>query len=150
MLKFYSKILIILLIVIAGCVTTNSSQINSKNTNQSAIKVETPEDVVNKWLTYAKDQNWDAMATISQLTWKSKKGSSAAEEISWNYDFFDIKSWRIISSIKKSDTFYTVKVEIETQLGKKTMKANVIREISPYQESVNGKWGINPISAMLR
>lgn len=131
-----------------GCLTTNVNGLQSNSEQTPTVKTVTPEDVINDWLTYAKEQNWEAMANIAQITWKSKKGSSAAEEISWNYDFFDIESWKIISTLKKSETFYTVKVEIQTQLGTKTMEANVIKERGPYEQSIYGKWGVNPISAM--
>lgn len=137
-----SIISIYIVSIFCGCATTGVIV--------QAPKEKTPEDIVNKWLTYTKKQKWEKMVEIAQMTWVSKKGSKAAEEISWNYDFFDIKDWRIVSTSKQRDTFYTITVEVDTQLGVKTMKANVIQEISPYQESMKGKWGINPISAMLR
>lgn len=146
MIKF--NCLIILSIIFISCSTTNSSFLKINDAQKTAAKETTPEDIVNDWLSFAKDQNWDAMVNIAQITWKSDKGNSATENISWNYDFFEIKSWKIISSTKKSDTFYTIKVEIQTQLGTKTMEANVIKERGPYEQSIYGKWGINPISAI--
>jgi len=133
--------LTLIIVFFIGCATTSAIV--------QPPKEKTPEDIVNEWLTFAKEQKWEKMVKIAQITWVSKKGYKAAEEISWNYDFFDIKEWRIVATSKLRDTFYTITVDVDTQLGIKTMKANVIREMSPYQESVNGKWGINPISAML-
>ena len=153
MKRFNKNFSLIGLFIVVGCATNGFVD---KPVEPSTVQIvpapkeKTPEDIVNEWLAYAKGQKWEEMVKIAQMTWVSKKGSKAAEEISWNYDFFDIKNWKIVSTSKQRDTFFTITVEVDTQLGEKTMKANVIRETSPYQESVNGKWGINPISAMLR
>ena len=141
--RFNKCHIILSMLLLVACVATSVSEI-------PAQRGETPEDIVNRWLLLAKEQKWDEMTKIAQLTWVNKKGSKAAEEISWKYDFFEISSWRIISTSRTSDTFYTITVEVQTQLGTKTMKANVIREIAPYQPSKNGKWGVNPVSAMLK
>ncbi|MEK0336892.1 MAG: hypothetical protein QQN41_05595 [Nitrosopumilus sp.] len=153
MKRFKKSFSLIGLLILVACATTS---VVDKPIEPSTVEIaptpkeKTPEDIVNDWLSFAREKKWQEMAKIAQMTWVSKKGSKAAEEISWNYDFFDIKSWKIISTSRQRDTFYTITVEVDTQLGKKVMKANVIKEISPYQESVNGKWGINPISAILR
>lgn len=151
--RFKKCFIITGLLILVACATTSvvNNQIEPSNVEIALNQKEmTPEEILNEWLSFAKEKKWKEMTKIAQMTWVSKKGSKAAKEISWHYNFFEIKSWEIISTIKQRDSFYTITVEVETQLGKKVMKANVIKEISPYLESVNGKWGINPISAMLR
>lgn len=148
--RFPKRYILFSIFIVVGCATTSVVDIPTTIKTVPDQQEKTPEDIVNEWLSFAQEERWEEMVKIAQLTWVSNKGLKAAEEISWNYDFFDIQGWRILSTSKKSDTFYTVTAEVDTQLGKKTMNASVIREIAPYQPSVNGKWGINPISAMLR
>jgi hypothetical protein len=111
----------------------------------------TPERTVELWMTYMQRQSWDQMVKIAQLTWlKGKDPKKAAQQIANNYDFFQVKSWKITDVERQTGVACKVTVEVMTQLGRKTMEAKVIREAAPFTPSKSGKWGVNPISAMLR
>ena len=110
---------------------------------------EKPLEILEKWLIYAKNGDWEKMVELCQLTWLS--GENEAEEyIKSLYLFHYIKKWGIITQIENAECKKRYLVPIITAQGNYYMKPNVICEIGPFTPDVGGTWGINPISAMLK
>jgi hypothetical protein len=107
--------------------------------------------VIEQWLTLAQQKKWEDMVEITQLTWReSKTKQKMIDYIQGTYGFYEIKSWKYISQ-EEAPALVNFKYQIETQHGTRFMEANVIVESAPYTpDLINGKWGVNPISAILR
>ncbi len=97
--------------------------------------------VATKWLASAQKADWPAMAKLSQESWR--RGTSdveAAKQISYNYDFWAIKSWTITAIDQVASARAVVKATIETSRGRQYMTASLIKE--------GQLWRVNPTSAL--
>lgn len=110
----------------------------------------TSREIIELWLEYLKQGKWSSMADLCQISWFKDYRDTAAIFIKNQYDFFAISSYKIIDENKNAQCLHKYTVEIDTQLGKRIMIANVICEIAPFKPSLDGKWGVNPISAILK
>lgn len=90
------------------------------------------------------------MVDLCQLSWLKGEINTAETYIKEQYDFFTILAYKIVNENKNAKCLHKYTAEIDTQLGKRIMIANVICEIAPFTPSLDGVWGVNPISAILR
>ena len=102
------------------------------------------------WLKYLIQRKWEKMADLCQLSWLKSEVNTAGFFIKNQYDFFSVLSWKIINENKNAKCLHKYTAELNTQLGERIMIANIICEIAPFKPSLDGKWGINPISAILK
>lgn len=105
--------------------------------------------VIEQWLTLAKQNKWASMVDITQLTWRENKSrQEMIDYIEGIYGFYEINSWKYLGQ-EDAPALVKFTYQIETQFGTKFMEANVIVESAPYTPDLrNGKWGVNPISAI--
>lgn len=115
---------------------------------EAQVAADAARRVAEQWLAHAQRAEWGRMVPLAQATWRARYTlEQTRTRISNNYDFFDIRSWKVLRvkpmQVPRGVALegYTVTVQVETQLGRKFMTANVIRE--------GGRWGVNPTSAML-
>lgn len=113
----------------------------------------TPERVLAEYILAWKNQNWNEMVNFSQKTWKDKESDPTGLLEAW-YDFktlkgFEIKNVKKISDVTSDITFIVNYEAFTNQISKKQITARIIKETAPYTPSVDGKWGVNPVS-MLR
>jgi hypothetical protein len=99
-----------------------------------------------------KNQDWSEMVKWSQKTWSDGEPDPAGLLEAW-YDFktlkgFEIKDVEIVSEVLTDITFVVHYEAIANQISKKQIAARVIRETAPYEPSLQGEWGVNPISAL--
>lgn len=99
-----------------------------------------------------KNQDWSEMVKWSQKTWIDGEPDPAGLLEAW-YDFktlkgFEIKDVEIVSEVLTDITFVVHYEAIANQISKMRIAARVIRETAPYEPSLQGEWGVNPISAL--
>lgn len=99
-----------------------------------------------------KNQDWSEMVKWSQKTWTDGEPDPAGLLEAW-YDFktlkgFEIKDVEIVSEVTTDITFVVHYEAIANQISKKQIAARVIRETAPYEPSLQGEWGVNPISTL--
>ena len=103
--------------------------------------------VIGKFLTNWKKKNWVKMAKYTQLTWRSNHWNN----VKWLEGWFwkkDLRKWTITDIKIVGDACRDVYIEIDYGKGIKEIKARVICETAPYKPSIEGNWGINPISCL--
>ena len=75
-----------------------------------------------------------------------------AQNIKDWYDRKHLIEYKIIKSIKIVDAMYDITVEIHYKIGNlrrnKLVTTRAICEKQPFDASVNGTWGVNPISVL--
>jgi len=99
-----------------------------------------------------KNQVWPQMVKWSQKTWIDGEPDPAGVLEAW-YDFktlkgFEIRDVEIVSEVTTDITFVVHYEAIPNEISKKQITARVIREAAPYEPSLQGEWGVNPISAL--
>ena len=102
------------------------------------------EKVVTEFMDAWSNNDWYEMLIRTQKTWQSKSSSDAK----MIFDLFGgqkIESYEIGMGREISSMCYDIIVTINKE--KRTV-ARVIKERSPYTPSVEGEWGINPISML--
>jgi len=113
-----------------------------------------PLDVLDEFLWNLKIENYDAASKCVQLSFKSKY--SKLQLIHWLESCipFRMQSYKINGLYKRTDgldesVFKTFDVDV-TDYSNRVYKCypNVICEDRPYRASVDGTWGVNPISSI--
>lgn len=114
-------------------------------------RAEEARNLLEKWLILVKKRAYRKMTDLVQITWAySQSKREMTDFIRTIYKDFKIKKYKYISH-KTTAAMVTFEYEITTQYGPRKMMANVIIESGPYKpDPVNGTFGINPISAMLK
>lgn len=113
-------------------------------------------EALTKFLQAWQSQDWQAMAEVTQLTWRSKQENSAE----WLQGFygpkrleqFEVGTCEVISptaSRINCEVVYSLQSKgFASTKQTKTLKAMVIQEKAPYEPSEQGTWGVNPISTL--
>ena len=110
--------------------------------------VETIHEFMDAW----KNEDWAVMLVNSQRTWRSKEGNNA-ERI---FNFFGHKKlleFKIIGMNEVSNCCTDVVIRIKYYInpGKTQqceVEARLLNELKEYHPSVDGSWGVNPISVL--
>lgn len=111
--------------------------------------VETLENFMEAW----RNEDWHGMWKNSQKTWRSKVENNA-ERL---FDFFGHKAlleYKITGMNEVSgcctDVYVEIIYTIGTHPGIQTglIEARLLKEMKEYQPSVDGEWGVNPISTL--
>ena len=111
--------------------------------------VETLENFMEAW----KNNDWNWMWKSSQKTWRSKEENNA-ERL---YDFFGHKAlleYEIMGMNEVSECCTDVSVEIKYLIGQQPtiqtglIEARLLKEVKEYHPSIDGEWGVNPISML--
>ena len=111
------------------------------------------EQTLANWVAAWRDQDWQRMADLSQLTWVDAEPDPVGILDAW-YGFktplkgFEVKEIDRISEVASDVTFVVHYEAFANQIDKKEITAKVIRETAPYNPSPQGEWGVNPISAL--
>lgn len=112
---------------------------------------DTPEFALANYLDGWKIRYWKKSVEYTQLTWRSNQSdpSSVVESMYFNKKLLGS---RIIDREIVGNTSIKIHTIIYYSFGGKIdsvkISPMVIREYAPYKPSINGKWGVNPISAM--
>ena len=110
------------------------------------------EQTLANWVAAWRDEDWQRMANLSQLTWADVEPDPVGILDAW-YGFktlkgFEVKDIDRISEVATDVTFVVQYEAFTNQIDKKEITAKVIRETAPYEPSAQGEWGVNPISAL--
>lgn len=106
-----------------------------------------------------KEENYIMAADATQLTWYHSKRevinpSEALKDLLVSFTpkllNYEIKGHKNNSNVMK-DVKVSVKYEsTDNTILHKTLIARIICESAPFQPSVNGKWGVNPLSFFVK
>lgn len=100
---------------------------------------------LNAFMQAWKDQDYDKMHELSQLTWKDGKDS---EMVMLQFSPFKLKKFVVISTTYVSSSCWRYNVDITLENGARVLSAvNVICEVAPGKPAPFGTWGVNPASA---
>lgn len=118
----------------------------------SEFKKGTAEYTLSEYALAWKDQDWDRMTKYTQKTWLEGQDDPADMLSAW-YDFKTLKGFEVINSKKVSDVIVDVTFNVQyeamtNQISNKEITARIIKETGPYKPSINGSWGVNPISTL--
>ncbi len=98
--------------------------------------------------------DWAEMERLSQWAWRFANATESLEMIYDLFSFMVLRRFKIISSEVKGEAMIDVIAMVEYQyedsdeIRKRTIAARVICEAAPYKPSLDGVWGVNPISVM--
>lgn len=109
-------------------------------------------ETVEKFLEAWRDKKQLSLEQTIQKTWL------AEHEKHW-FDFMrvwfldkDLKKWKVLKDVRVGDACRDVKVNVtfgyKGKTHKRRLSIRVVCETGPYKPDINGKWGINPISAV--
>ena len=88
------------------------------------------------------------MAKYSQLTWKSYSNENNARRLKDWFGLKNLTKWEITKIGFVGDACRDVFVDINYESRKRKIKARLVCETGPYEPSIKGKWGVNPISCL--
>lgn len=90
------------------------------------------------------------MYDLCQETWKSEHSKNRLKKMLYpqigKRKRLRIKSYRILKIQKVSEFMYDVDLKVKTGGIEKKLTARLICETAPYKASIEGKFGVNPIS----
>ena len=117
----------------------------------NSYPVDSPERAFVEFLISWQKKDWNRMARFTQKTWSAGEKNPIKILEAW-YGFkvllgAEITKKNTISDVAVNITaiiYYAIGSQIKT----KTISANVIREIAPYEPSPRGEWGVNASSAL--
>jgi hypothetical protein len=104
-------------------------------TNKAKIKVE---QFLNAWM----DNNHIKMYELTSKTWKSKHSKKQLKELIPKR----IKAFSISEIKQFSECIYDVDITLRIGGKLKKVTARLLCELEPYKPSIDGEFGINPIS----
>ena len=113
--------------------------------------MEKPENTVSKFMETWRKKDFSKMRSHLQKTYLD---GPEIMDLAESLGDIDIKSWKIMKSARIGQTCKDVTVNVvfgqNGTTNKRRLKIRVICETAPYQPSLLGDWGVNPISVMRR
>jgi len=103
--------------------------------------------VIEKFLINWRKKKWAKMVRYTQLTWRSNHENNAQLLGIW-FGLKNLEKWEITKIEFVGDACRDVFINIDYGKVIKKIKARVICEIGPYKPSIEGNWGVNPISCL--
>lgn len=113
--------------------------------------IEKLENFLEAW----KNEDWHGMWKSSQKTWRCREGNNA-ERLFDLFGHKKLESYEIIGLNEVSDCCVDVEVRIEYSIEphnpftvyEYTIRPRLLNETKEYTPSVDGEWGVNPISIL--
>lgn len=110
------------------------------------------EQTLASWVAAWRDQDWQRMVNLSQLTWVDRQSDPAGTLEAW-YDFkvlrgFEVTRIEAISEVTTDVTFEVAYEAFTNEIERNEITARVIQEAGPLDPSPQGQWGVNPSSAL--
>jgi hypothetical protein len=111
--------------------------------------VEKLESFLEAW----KNEDWNGMWKNSQKTWRCREGNNA-ERLFDLFGHKKLESYEIIGLDEVSDCCVDIEVSIKyfiearTKIQVATIRPRLLNEIKEYTPSIDGEWGVNPISML--
>ena len=99
-------------------------------------------EIIGKFLQAWKDNNHSKMLELTTETWKDKHTKSTIKGLFQSR----IKSFKITEIRESTTTVFDVDITIRIKGQQRKITARLICEIAPYTPSVDGEFGVNPIS----
>lgn len=91
-----------------------------------------------------KDNNHAKMYDLTQKTWRSTHSKKQLKQLINGR----IKSFKVLEIREFMPTVYDANVVVKIAGNEKKITARMICETEPYKASVNGEFGVNPISVV--
>lgn len=99
-------------------------------------------ETVKSFLEAWKLQDYEKMHTLCNKTYKVGHTKNQVKALLPNR----IKSYKILETNPVSDVMHDVTVSIRIQGKSKKCTARLLCETVPFKPSIDGEWGVNPIS----
>lgn len=112
-----------------------------------------PERTLAEFLLAWQNEDWETMASLTQLTWRDSKDDPQTE-LEYMFGFKTLLGAEIISDESPISDNYSVPSVIlyyalnPTWVKTVLVQPSVIREDKPYNPSNSGVWGVNPIAML--
>ncbi len=87
-------------------------------------------------------QDYEKMHTLCQKTFKVGHTKNQLKAIMPNR----IKSFKLIKTEKSTEVVYDFDISVRIEGKSKKSMARVICETEPFKPSIDGEWGVNPLS----
>ena len=116
-------------------------------------------DALESFMKAWKEENYVMAAEITQLTWYHSKRevtnpSEALKDLLLSFTpkllNYEIKGHKSISNIMKDVKISVEYKSADNKILHKTFIARVVCEKAPFHPSVNGRWGVNPLSLFIK
>lgn len=107
-------------------------------------KEQKAKEVLVKFLNYWKDNNYKEMYELTTKTWKSNNTKANLKNIIPNR----IKSYKITEISESTSCVYDIDVTVRIKGLDKKIKVRLISEIEEYRPSLDGGFGVNPVSVI--
>jgi uncharacterized protein with HEPN domain len=108
-------------------------------------------EVLKEYLKAWKNRDYELMFRKSQKTYRAVHRDRKEADIEAFIGSKELTSYKLGDPLELGEAMVEIPVEIYYQQQKekyhKMIKVRVIKEIEAYKPSVNGTWGVNPISA---
>ena len=101
-------------------------------------------EVITKFLQAWKDNNLTKMYGLTQKTWSSQYSKSVLKKLFQSR----IKAFKILEIRESTSTVFDVDVTIRVKGQQRKITARLICETTPYTPSIDGEFGVNPISVI--
>lgn len=130
--------------------------------NPSDYQQGLPERALAEYLAAWQECAWGKMLESTQLTWRNQT-PAAVERLKSQHEFMKLNGAEMISAKTPpgvngsvcqdiiTTIYYTVPLgekKFRKTVKEKKIKARLIRESAPFKANKNGKWGVNPVSAL--
>lgn len=121
----------------------------------SDYQVDTPERALAEFLTAWEEKDWEEMANHTQLTWRARL-DDPADVMRARSEFEELYGAEIMNITYVSDVTADVEFKIyfdflfptSKDIQTETHVARIIKEDAPYSPSIEGTWGVNPLSIL--
>jgi len=97
---------------------------------------------VEQFLRAWKDNDYTKMYALTQITWSAKHSKKELKRLLPNR----IKSFKIENIKEFSECIYDVDITLKIGGKQKKISARLLCELEPYKPSLDGKFGVNPVS----
>ena len=98
-----------------------------------------------------KRKNWRKLLKYCQVTWV-EEGHPNLTPLKWVISWYGSRvvpiSYEVIDYELKDDTTIDAVINVTFKTGIKQIKARIICEKGAYEPSIDGTWGVNPISCL--
>lgn len=121
--------------------------------DSSVYEIDSPERALAEFLLAWQREDWERMASLTQLTWRDSVDDPALE-LEYMFGFKTLLGAEISPDESPISDYYSVPSIIvdyalnPTWTKKVLIQPSVIREDEPYSPSDSGSWGVNPISML--
>lgn len=106
---------------------------------------ERTEEFLKAW----KNRKWKKLMSMLQITWNKTHSRKERKKIRSLFQEYGISEYTILSDKKIGPCMYDVQSRIVRKSGiRQEITIRLVCEIEPYKPSLDGTWGVNPISCL--